>query len=111
MLSETDFADDLEARWFIPPYPCMYIEFGQSRSYPLRIMDEKSGEHIVEGCYLISGDVHPFNDFSVEAVRGYDLIVFGSPVGKANGLFDDTTTVRLNECPSRQTPLLTRLSE
>ena len=92
MLSETDFADDLEARWFIPPYPCMYIEFGQSRSSPLRIMDEKSGEHIVEGCYLISGDVHPFNDFSVEAVRGYDLIVFGSPVGKANGLFDDTFT-------------------
>jgi len=90
MLKETDFGEDLEARWFIPPYPCVYIEFGQTRCSHLRLLDETTGEHIVEGCYLISGDIHPYNDLSVDPVRGYDLIVFGSPVDKSNGIFDDT---------------------
>jgi hypothetical protein len=80
MLHVTDFGHDIPAKWFHPPFDEIYIEFGEHRHFPTKMMDPSSGEHVVEGCYLFSG-LSPSLHGS-DLVRGFDLIIFGSPVGK-----------------------------
>jgi len=86
MLKETDFGGDVPAKWFEPPFPEVFIEFGEHRRFPVTINDPQSGEHIIEGVYVMSGLSRSKSDG--ELVRGFDLIIFGSPLGKSAPLDD-----------------------
>lgn len=87
MLHQTDFGDDIPASWFQPPFTDIYIEFGEGRHFPLTMSDPQSGRHIIEGCYLLSGRSRPLGSQG-PLVRGFDMIIFGSPAGKS-GIMDD----------------------
>lgn len=87
MLLDTDFGDDIPASWFQTPFDNIYIEFGEHRRSPFTIEDPNSGTHIVEGCYLLKGLAKPMSGRG-QMVRGYDLIIFGSPLNKS-GVLDD----------------------
>jgi hypothetical protein len=89
MLHETDFGHDIPAEWFRPPFDEIYIEFGEHRRFPTMMVDPSSGEHIVEGCYLFAGLTPSLHGNSL--VRGFDLIIFGSPIDKS-GVMDDCFT-------------------
>ncbi len=89
MLHDTDFGQDIPASWFRPPFNEVYLEFGEHRRFPTKITDPTSGEHIIEGCYLLAGLTPSLRDKSL--VRGFDLILFGSPAGKT-GVMDDCFT-------------------
>ena len=86
MLQDTDFGGDVPAAWFRPPFEEVFIEFGEHRRFPVTISDPDSGEHIIEGVYVMSGLSHSTKDGQL--VRGFDLIIFGSPVGKSTALDD-----------------------
>jgi len=87
LLRDTDFGPDIPANWFRTPFEDCYIEFGEHRRHPVTITDPISGKHIVEGVYLLSGLSRPV-DGGDTLVRGYDLIIFGSALGKG-GVMDD----------------------
>lgn len=89
MLHETDFGQDIPADWFRPPFETIYIEFGEHRRFPTKMFDPISGEHVIEGCYLFAGLAPSMHGATL--VRGFDLIFFGSPVGKS-GVMDDCFT-------------------
>ena len=90
MLQATDLGDDLPASLFQTPFPNIFIRFGQDHRFPRSLTDPASGEHAIEGCYVFSGDVASYNDPN-HIVRGFRLMIFGSPAGKS-GLYDDTFT-------------------
>ena len=87
MLRSTDFGEEIPASWFRTPFPATYIEFGEGRAFPVSLNDTQSGEHVVEGAYLFEGMIPSFH--SDKLVRGFDIIIFGSPVGKSS-VMDDT---------------------
>lgn len=89
MLLDSDFGKDIPAEWFRTPYDEIYIEFGETRTFPTRMHDPVSGEHVIEGCYLLSGMARSWHSDTL--VRGYDIIFFGSPIGK-HGVMDDCFT-------------------
>lgn len=86
MLLDTDFGGDVPAAWFRPPFEEVFIEFGEHRRFPVTISDPDSGEHVIEGVYVMSGLSNSTTDGQI--VRGFDLIIFGSPVGKSTALDD-----------------------
>ena len=90
MLQATDFGKDCPAEWFRPPFPDIYIEFGEHHNFPVKIKDPKSGEHIIEGVYVLSGEGNVLDreHRTLNRARGFEIIIFGSPVGKA-GVMDD----------------------
>ena len=87
MLQSTDFGDDIPAAWFRTPFDNVFIEFGEHRRSPLTILDPNSGVHVVEGAYLLSGLSAPIGGGDT-LVRGFDLVIFGSPIGKRNTMDD-----------------------
>ena len=87
LLQDTDVGSDIPANWFRTPFENCYIEFGEHRRHPVTITDPVSGKHIIEGVYLLSGQSRRI-DGGDELVRGYDLIIFGSALGK-RGVMDD----------------------
>lgn len=86
MLQDTDFGGDVPAAWFRPPFEEVFIEFGEHRRFPETISDPDSGEHVIEGVYVMSGLSHSRTDGQL--VRAFDLIIFGSPTGKSTALDD-----------------------
>jgi len=86
MLQDTDFGGDVPAAWFRPPFEEVFIEFGEHRRFPETISDPDSGEHVIEGVYVMSGLSHSKTDGQL--VRAFDLIIFGSPTGKSTALDD-----------------------
>ncbi len=87
LLQDTDVGSDIPANWFRTPFENCYIEFGEHRRHPVTITDPVSGKHIIEGVYLLSGQSRRI-DGGDDLVRGYDLIIFGSALGK-RGVMDD----------------------
>lgn len=83
-LALTDIGADMPCQFFRLPYDRIFLECGETRSSPLRIYNEQSGEHIFEGAYL--------EQFSKVLkgvpVRVVYIMLIGSPVGKAH-LADD----------------------
>lgn len=86
MLQDTDFGGDVPAAWFRPPFEEVFIEFGEHHRFPETISDPDSGEHVIEGVYVMSGLSHSKTDGQI--VRAFDLIIFGSPSGKSTALDD-----------------------
>lgn len=87
MLRETDFGDEVPASWFRLPFPNIYIEFGSHRDSPLRLHHDQSGDHVVEGCYLLESQ-EDGSRFSEGCTRAIDMVAFGSPFGKSE-IMDD----------------------
>lgn len=86
MLQATDFGSDVPAEWFRPPYDEVYFEFGEQRRFPVSINDPNSGDHVIEGAYILSGLSPSHKDGRL--VRGFDVVIYGSPMGKTSVLDD-----------------------
>lgn len=86
MLNSTDFGDDVPASWFRIPFDGVFIEFGETRRFGVTLFDPESGNHVVEGAYIFEGMSKAVH--SDQLVRGMDIVIFGSPIGKS-GLLDD----------------------
>lgn len=86
MLQDTDFGADVPAAWVQLPFEDVYIEFGEHHRFPVSINDPASGDHIVEGVYVMGGLSESPTDGQL--VRGFDLMICGSPVGKTTPLDD-----------------------
>ena len=90
LLRSTDIGPDIPAAWFRTPFPDVFIEFGETRDGAFTMRDPLSGEHRVEGVYLLSGLSAPLSG-NGPLVRAFDIIIFGSPLGKS-GVMDDCYT-------------------
>lgn len=117
LLAESDLDKDLPIRFFRAPYPLAYIEF--ARPNPLRVPNRQSGLHECEGVYIGSYQLpagHPMFADSVrnkalkldpsKAGRAVELVMTGSPVGKANAVDDASQNLLLliqdeDECLNR----------
>ncbi len=99
MLAETDLAAELPARFFRSPYPLVFVEF--ARPNPLRVPNQVSGLHECEGAYVGTYELEAHDQFFCKAernralnldpsqpVRVLEIVIIGSPVGKANALDD-----------------------
>ena len=105
-LLETDLGTKLPVDLFRLPYTAAFIEFG--RPSGLSIFNPASGEHEVEGAYVGSYQVGP-NSFIFEKddrrrhlgldpekpTRVIEIVLTGSPRGKANALDDASQNVAL----------------
>lgn len=96
LLHDSDFGRDVPAQWVQSPFPNVYLEFGQTRSSPFSIQDPQSGSHIVEGCYLLSAPRPRFGQTNRDGlVRSFDIVIFGSPLGKRGVMDDAFVTISL----------------
>lgn len=99
LLAETDLAADLPARFFQSPYPLAFVQFAQPN--PMQVPNRTSGLHVCEGAYLGLYDLpaghevfdHPGRNRALHLdptrpVRAVELVIIGSPLGKANVLDD-----------------------
>lgn len=86
----SDFGDEVPGSWFRPPFPACFIEFGTKRDFPWTLLDPVSGEHRIEGAYLIEGKSleGPGGEPLDRPVPAFDLIITASPVGKTSHLDD-----------------------
>jgi hypothetical protein len=105
-LGETDLGAQLPVRFFRCPYPTVYIQL--ARPSPLRIINRQSGLHEVEGAYVTTHRIPPGGRLleKPDRVRGLnlnpaaetrvvELVITGSPVGKANVLDDASQDIVL----------------
>lgn len=105
-LTETDIGEKLPIALFRLPYTCVYVEFSQPSG--LEIFNKASGAHEVEGAYVGQYTVEPgsFIFDNTERKKYLDLdpgkpttiieiVVTGSPRGKANVLDDASQNVTL----------------
>lgn len=104
MLRSTDLGREVLARHLHVHQKSVFVEFGETRNSPLRIHNRESGEHILEGVYVVESDIppghfmvthHPSRSAGLalssdKPTRIVELTLTGSPLGK-NGLFDDAT--------------------
>lgn len=106
MLAETDLAAELPTRYFRSPYPLSFIEF--ARPNPLRVPNSLTGLHECEGAYIGAYDLPAHHEvFSrlprnralkldpEKPVRAVELVIMGSPLGKANALDDASQDLML----------------
>lgn len=105
-LAATDLGPQLPARFFRCPYPMAYIEFG--RPSGMAIVNRLSGWHEVEGAYVGSYTAAPRSVIHhktarrkflgldpVQPTRVVELVITGSPRGKANALDDASQNITL----------------
>jgi len=98
-LAETDLQAGLPVCFFRSPYPTVYLEF--ARPNPLRVPHRLTGLHECEGAYIGAYQLPPHHEVHVQPARrrvlGLDptrptriieLVITGSPAGKANVLDD-----------------------
>lgn len=117
-LLETDVGDDCPMNYFRPPYPAIYISFGETRSCPVQVWNAQSGLHILEGVYLQETRGIAQADLSIperEArflgiadgapLRTLSVLIVGSPVGKANAMDDATIAFEIFCADENQTVL------
>jgi hypothetical protein len=110
LLEQTDIGSDAPARYMRPPYPALYIEFGETRLSALRQHNPSTGAHVLEGVYLFAHDLPPHykNLFTDSPMRdqalGLDVsrpillleaTFTGSPVGKASVMDDSTQFIQI----------------
>lgn len=104
MLAETDLAAELPASLLRGPYPLAYIAF--ARPNDLHVSNSLSGLHECEGAYIGTYELPAHHAMlSIPArnqalaldpgkpVRVVEIVITGSPVGKANALDDASQDV------------------
>ncbi|MCP1674631.1 hypothetical protein J2T57_001733 [Natronocella acetinitrilica] len=115
LLGETRLPEDIPCGVLRSPYPCLFIEFGETRNSPLQVMNPISGAHVLEGVYVMEdavsvrlGDNIPgwMNGLAAEGevLRVINLDFIGSPLGKEN-LADDAHQVMTLYLPDDEEPL------
>lgn len=93
MLAETDIGEGIPASFVRPPYDIQYIEAGETRSSALKMWHAESGEHALEGMYVLTGVVpEPLPE---QGQRFIEFVFTGSPMGKANNTDDCTSSITL----------------
>lgn len=105
-LEDADIGDDIPITYLKAPYNNCYIEFTESRKSSLRLFNQESGEHILEGVYVSEATIEPKSPQmeyfssdprekidSSQSLRVLDLMFTGSPVGKS-GYLDDTLRIQ-----------------
>lgn len=93
LLRETDIGEGIPAEWIRPPYEIQFLEFGETRSSPILLYHEISKDHLIEGCYVLTGVVpEPLPE---HGQRFLEFVFTGSPLGKANNTDDCTTSITL----------------
>lgn len=104
LLDHTDIGGDTPVRYMKPPYPALFIEFGETRCSSVKLLNRQSGDHIFEGAYIFERQLTPGHFMVTEHpkrtaalgldphkdVRLLEITFTGSPVGK-QGLLDDCT--------------------
>ena len=106
LLAESDLDRGLPSRFFRAPYPLAYIQF--ARPNPLRLPNRQSGLHECEGVYIGSYQLpagHPMLANPVrnralkldpnQPARAVELVITGSPVGKAHAADDASQNLLL----------------
>lgn len=88
MLENTDLDDDVPVSYLLPPYSFIYLELGVGRNLQTFILNEATGEHILEGAYVERG-------YHRECGDCLYITLTGSPLGKSNATDDATMSVLL----------------
>ena len=101
LLRDSDIGEDCPAQFFRPPYPSIYIAFGESRTFPVFVNNSLSGDHRVEGVFVSESkttvqigttvsvmDARNRNMKEGEPCRVLSLLICGCP--KASFLDDAT---------------------
>ena len=99
MLAETDLAEGLPAHYFRSPYTLVFIEL--ARPNLLQVPNRQTGLHACEGAYMGVYEVsaghsvfnHPARNRALKLdpskpARVVEIVIVGSPLGKANALDD-----------------------
>ncbi|SDZ62439.1 hypothetical protein [Pseudomonas salomonii] len=99
LLEETEIGDDIPISYLRPPFKNCYIEFTEDRSSSLRVFNEQTHEHILEGVYISETQIepgtegmqryvaHPLVD-TTQTLRILELMFTGSPLGKSHNTDD-----------------------
>ncbi|KAA6182586.1 hypothetical protein F2Q65_17550 [Thiohalocapsa marina] len=106
MLTETDLAAELPAGFFRSPYPMVYIEL--ARPNALQVANKVSGLHECEGAYIGTYELPAGHEVfrtaarnralhldPTKPVRVIEVVITGSPIGKANALDDASQDIML----------------
>lgn len=104
VLEQTEIGDDVPVDYLRPPFKTCYIEFTEDRSSSLKVYNESTHEHILEGVYISETQIEPgtiemerYNGSSAvdvnKPLRILELMFTGSPLGKAH-VEDDTLRVQ-----------------
>lgn len=88
LLEFTDIGDDVPLSMLILPYPRFYIELGKERVCAQTVPNTTTGLHTLEGAYFERGVHSDFGDV-------INVILTGSPLGKAHALDDATSIIYL----------------
>lgn len=95
ILEQTEIGDDIPVDYLRPPFKTCYIEFTESRTSSLKVHNESTHEHILEGVYISETQINPgsmemkrYNDSPVvdvtKPLRILNLMFTGSPLGKSH---------------------------
>ena len=104
LLLETDIGDDIPIAYLRPPFKTCFIEFTEDRVSPIKVYNEETHEHTLEGVYITETTIQPEDDAmkilkdapevdETKEVRVLDLMFVGSPLGKAH-VEDDALRVQ-----------------
>lgn len=107
MLAETDLAEDLPVSLLRGSAPLVFVEF--ARPNPLRVPNRYTGLHECEGVYIGNYQLPPFYHEILEQseraralgldttkpIRAIEIIIIGSPMGKAHALDDASQDILL----------------
>lgn len=104
ILEQTEIGDDVPVDYLRPPFKTCYIEFTESRSSSLKVYNESTHEHILEGVYISETQIDPgsvemkrYTDSPMvdvnKPLRILDLMFTGSPLGKSH-VEDDALRVQ-----------------
>ncbi|MBX8498207.1 hypothetical protein [Pseudomonas cichorii] len=117
LLEQTEIGDDIPVSYLRPPFKNCYIEFTEDRSSSLKVYNEQTHEHTLEGVYIAETHIEP-NTKEMERytsnnlvdtskpLRILDLMFTGSPIGKSNheddalriqGFYIQDTTLTIKE--------------
>ncbi|MEZ8283114.1 hypothetical protein AB6C51_23080 [Vibrio splendidus] len=99
LLIGTDIGDDIPIAYLRPPFKTCFIEFTEDRTSPIKVYNEETNEHVLEGVYITESIIQPGDDAmdilkdspeidETKEVRALDLMFIGSPLGKAHNKDD-----------------------
>lgn len=104
LLEQTEVGDDIPIAYLRPPFKNCYIEFTEDRSSTLKVYNEETQEHILEGVYISETQIepgtpemsrympHPLVD-TTRPLRILELMFTGSPLGKRH-VADDALRIQ-----------------
>lgn len=104
ILEQTEIGDDIPVDYLRPPFKTCYVEFTEERKSSLKVYNEITHDHILEGVYISETQINPgtmemkrYNGSPLvdvaKPLRILDLMFTGSPLGKSH-VEDDALRVQ-----------------